>query len=316
MYKFNNIPSLDELDDFINSKLEEETIVVDDDRFKCKNESCGTICKPGDKYCHSCGMEREKASDEINAKVTSVMSMSIRINSGSGKRVNINASRDYSTTQYEEINKELTKLNEKFVQNGGVKVPDVVIRNVTERYTEFVRKTKTIKKGANKKAILGYLLLDECENHKTPRTPSSISKFLGIRSQSLSRGRDDYINIVTSDTKEVYVSNQSNARDYAVRYLTALNLEKEDLNKYADFVQEIFEFSEEKKIEILILPTSKIAGCIWFIVNKLKLEKKFNATKISEICDNIQRATFTKFYNVILKFEKTHFAEIIEKYFD
>lgn len=309
-----NIPSIDEFDDFLTMKEEEQNIVVNN-KYTCMNENCGFVCSPGDKYCQNCGQTRDSANDELDSRYTKVVSNSVRVNYGSKRRININASRDYSSIRYDEIMKFLNNCNKKYSENGGVKIPDSIIKSVTETYTKIIEDTKIVKRSGKKKSLLAYLLFEECVRHGTSRTKSAICKMLGLKTQTYCRGASDYDDIVSDYYNTIYVPEEFRAKDYALRYLTSLNLSNEDVEKYANFVDEIFKFSESKNIGLQLLPISKVAGCIWFIVNKLKLNKQFTATKISEICDGIQKATFNKFNLILVKHQTTHFAEIMNKYF-
>lgn len=310
-----SIPILDDVFNFIEHE-KQEIKNIEESILICKNDQCGMKCNLGELYCTNCGLQRNENNANMELKshqITNISSLPVRITAKSGKQIRINASKDYEITQYDDIYNELISYNEKFTTNNGIRIPERIIKNVTERYITFIKELKIVKRSAKKRALLGFLILDECIKDGSPRTNESIAKLLNISSNVLARGIDEFINLSTSKSKEVYVSQEVCSSHYARRYLTAMNLESHDLEKYVSFITEVFERSEKLKINVLILPTSKITGCIWYIVQKNKL--KFKASRISEICDGIQKATFSKFYTTIKKFENSHFKDIIKKYF-
>ena len=278
-----------------------ESIGID---YQCK--SCGLTVSNGTLSAHGTG-----DSNGGSIKVTTGASR--------GKYRNVNS--NYSKTQKKNILSQLYYQQEQFT---GAKFPRNVLNAAAEQYNLIQKKIKLdidttdekldgtdkkkfVRRGNMKDEILAALIYFEGIRENNIRKRKDIAVFMGLSTCGFSRGEDIIRDLEAEGHIDIPVDDEP-IDGFAGRYLEALEI---DNIHYVNFIIDIVQRSNEKKIGMGSQISSKVVGAIWAIIVKLGLE--INAHQLEKCADNTKKNTFIKFYKLIDS-NINLFADIFRKY--
>jgi hypothetical protein len=307
------------LDNNLFEKLTEKKIEIKNESVNCCPECSIIMTLSGIEYqCPECGFVRTYHPDSC-IDHDDVVSNSIRIGTGMNKGRFYNITADYAKTQMKFILNQLIQNSNNY---KGKAFPMNVLRAAAEKYNTIqkiitestfdtdgneIGKKKFVRRGNIKDEVLAGLIYFEGIRENLVRKKKDISEFMKLPNAGFSRGEDILRNIEAEGKIDLPVDEEPMA-GFIDRYLESLDL-PEDL--YKDFIIEIVEESEKRKLAMSSQISSKIVGVIWFIIVKCKLP--ITTQELEVATDNTKTNTFIKFYK-ILNARINIFEPIMKKY--
>jgi transcription initiation factor TFIIIB Brf1 subunit/transcription initiation factor TFIIB len=265
--------------------------------------------------CKYCGLTVKNDMGDINKTRDSVSTV-LRAGKTRGKYYTVN--NDYSRTQYNVI---FRYLMQKLYASPGA-FPINILRAVAEQYNLIQKyitedeyddkgtvtsQRKFVRRGGIRNEVLAALVKFECKREGLNRKDKSIAHFMNLSTEGFSRGEGLVRDFEAAGKIDLPV-NEEPIDGFIDRYLESLNL---DNPIYADFIRELVNRSEDRKLGMNSQISSKVAGAIWIIIRNCKLD--IAARSLEKATDNTKKNTFNKFYDVVLNNRAT-FADIFTKY--
>lgn len=259
--------------------------------------------------CPQCGIIEVMYESCNEGKIQSVT----RVCTSSGK-VSYQQNEPYDV-QRKDIIKLLETKNNNYI---GAKLPKHVLNEVAERYSNIQRKyaeklsgngdkSKFVRRGENKNAILAQLIFEVTNEKKIPRTQAEIAQLMGIRVNGLSKGlsclRDLEIMGVYQMTKI-----HDPREDYVERYLESFKLSDE---KYKGFILELLKVSDDHCICVNSSIVNRIIACIVLIIRGEGLN--ITNEDIEKTPGSCRKNTYEKFCTEIAN-NKDLFTEVFAKH--
>jgi|AntRauTorckE6833_2_1112554.scaffolds.fasta_scaffold03014_6 transcription initiation factor TFIIIB Brf1 subunit/transcription initiation factor TFIIB len=213
---------------------------------------------------------------------------------------------DYAKSQRDTVAKMLRENNESF---SGDKFQKDILNDVADQYNNIQTgvledvydecgrvkgKKKFVKRSNVKNEIIAALIFFECNRRNIPRKPKDIANFMRLNNDGFSAGEDVLRRLVALGQINIVISEEPYS-GFVQRYLESLDIEE---SNYIKFIVELIEAAELKRIGMNSLPPSKVAGCIWLLIQSLRLDVSIDT--IETTCDNTKKNTFIKFYNAIM----------------
>jgi len=244
---------------------------------------------------------------------------SLRITTGTNKGRFYNTTCDYTKTQRKMIITQLCKQQTKYT---GPAFPMNVLNATATQYNQIQKmiteddfdengivmgQKKFVRRGTIKDEILAALLYFECAREKIMRKKKDVAMFMGLDTNGFSRGENILRNLEAEGKIDIPI-NDIPVEGFVERYLEALGMENP---MYEQFIIELVEESERKRICMNSQISSKIVGAIWILIDKKNL--KISAKQLEKATDNTKKNTFIKFYNIVLGNMRT-FTHIFAKY--
>lgn len=254
--------------------------------------------------CGDCGQVQQFSPDSCKDHGEAVNG-SIRITTGANKGRFYNITSDYSKTQKKLILDQLMANRSSFSGNAfPIDVLDaaatqynMIQKMITEDDVDIDGKIrgqkKFVRRGNIKDEVLAALIYFECVRKGLVRKKKDIAKFMKLPNNGFSRGEDCLRNLHAEEKIDIPIDEEP-ISGFSERYLESLGL---DNPMYNEFINEIVEESERKKIGMNSQVSSKIVSAIWVLVVKCKLN--ISAAEIEKACDNTKKNTFMKFYKCI-----------------
>jgi transcription initiation factor TFIIIB Brf1 subunit/transcription initiation factor TFIIB len=294
----------------------------------------------GSYVCMRCGYTKSMIGEHIGIDD---LSDGMKIYSKTGNVFNINI--DYSKTQKKQLMKELMALNNSPNISLLEKIDLHILRETVELYNKMQSMTidkfgdiieeavnengviidkstdntkKWVKRGGNKKEILGALIYYLHIKYEKTKQKQNIVKFMQFKSGGgLSKGLQVVDSLINKGKlpELLGISNIDNTLVYIKKYLTnlELNKDKETYERYIGFIIDIINETVRLRIGLTSYITSKIVGCIYLINKKCKLNISIDT--IEQSCDNKRKNTITSFANAIDNPDTIlNFYEIFQKY--
>jgi transcription initiation factor TFIIIB Brf1 subunit/transcription initiation factor TFIIB len=179
-------------------------------------------------------------------------------------------------------------------QYDGPKLPANVVADAADMY--FRVQQYCIKRGEVRKGTMAACLYRKCKEAQINRKPKEIAVIFGISQSELSNGEkildDLYAKGCLKDigTKLFQFDEQSHISSFLDRYFELFNLPAQ----YKIFAERLIRFTEKYHIVPGSIVSSKCAGAIYLITNKLP-ELGVTTRHIVAGC-RISKSTFTRFY--------------------
>jgi hypothetical protein len=288
-------------------------------RNKCPDCDMLMECSGMNLNCRFCGLTTvNEAFDERNAD--DIVSGSIKITTGASKGRYRNATSDYSKKQKKDITELLAYRQN---QCPDIQISKDVLRAVADQYNLIQKLViehtgeddnendrvdkKFVKRASVKHEILAGLIHFEGIRVKKIRKKKDIAIFMGLLTYGFPHGEDILRNLEAEGLIDLPV-NEEHIIGYVDRYLDALGMEQQS---YINFITEIVERSEEKKIGMTSQLSSKIVGVIWILITQLNLG--IAAQDVEKATDNTKKNTFMKFYKAVFS-NVTLFADIFRNH--
>jgi transcription initiation factor TFIIIB Brf1 subunit/transcription initiation factor TFIIB len=201
----------------------------------------------------------------------------------------LKSSSNYSLYSKNSNIKNLQRYNDQY---KGKKVPKFAIVIAIDLFCKI--KQYRIFRNNGKRGVIGGCLIQACLGLGIPRTPREIAALLNIEEKFLSQGNG--IIEEMSEIGRVELIYKDPLRGYIEQFLVSLEIDE----KHADFLVELIQKANSKKITENkdCRPTTKCAGAIYFLSERLRLEVTME--DISKVCD-VTRNTFDKYYKLLHK---------------
>ncbi|SIP85835.1 Putative TFIIB [Pacmanvirus A23] len=260
----------------------------------------------GSEYnCDMCGLTEQFAADGCKDHDETV-SGSIRITTGSNKGRFYNITGDYTKTQKKFILDQLLQNQSNFT---GMAFPMNVLNAAATQYNSIQKfiteddididgkvrgQKKFVRRGNIKDEVLAGLIYFECIREKLVRKKRDIAIFMKLPTYGFSRGEDILRNLVGEGKLDLPTEDEPIC-GYLDRYVEILGITNQS---HLNFVIEIVEESEKRKIGMNSQISSKIVGALWILVTKLGLP--ITAIALEKACDNTKKNTFVKFQKTVL----------------
>ena len=304
--------------DAIDSALFDElTDFVEDLPLELNQNCCPECDKPMsinglDYICLSCGYTCQMEAD-MEKNHCDTINGPIKIHTGSHSGRWYNLTNDYAKTQHKMIKDKLASLESQYKGNA---FPQNVLNETAERYNaiqklviddEIKGEKKFVSRGNIKDEILAAILFFVCIKHGTNRKKDDIAKFMCLANKGFAKGEDKLRDLSAEGKFEIPV-NENLLLGFVERYLEALNIENP---RYAGFIIDIVQRSEEKKIGMNCQLSSKIVGAIYILIIKCKLD--ITDAKLESATDNTKKNTFVKLSKIVASNIRL-FADIFDKY--
>lgn len=295
------------IDEELFSRLSEPAVCED---INVKYNYCPNCDTPMDlagiEYqCRDCGLTKLNESDG-NKDHDETVSGSIRITTGANRGRFYNVNGDYARTQKKMILDQLVSRQSKY---SGPAFP-MNILNATACQYNLIQKMimedeidedgkvsgqkKFVRRGNIKDEVLAGLIHFECIRENLVRKKKDIAEFMGLNTNGFARGEDILRNLEAEGKIDIPVDKEP-IEGFVDRYLCALDLENA---KYNQFIIDLVNESEAKKIGMNSQISSKIVGAIWILITKYKLG--ITSQALEKAADNTKKNTFTKFSKIIL----------------
>jgi transcription initiation factor TFIIIB Brf1 subunit/transcription initiation factor TFIIB len=185
-------------------------------------------------------------------------------------------------------------------RSKGRKLPKNVIRAANEMF-HIIKQHGYVFRVNCKRGVMGECLYYACNAHGISKTPGEIADIVGIEEKFLSYG-DRVLQDLNEKRIITIPTNIDPIRDYTVRYLDLLDIDP----KYVDFVVDLINTAERKRIHILhdSRNNTKAAGAVYILVCRIpKYKKLINTDMIEQRC-NISKTTFKRYADVIVQYHR------------
>lgn len=306
------ITRVDKINQFTNNETKELNI---ENRLIFYNycETCQIpMASSDDNYyeCTSCGLVKSLVGNTTDCNQDSASTLRAGISTTFGNRRQMySVFHDNAKTQRRLVLEQLLTNNSEYVGN---KISlDILQKTATvyndlqkmeisqeETVTKRSLSKKFIKRAAPKDELLGALLYNICRNQGVYVRKKMIAEFMKLNNLGLSGG-ENQLRTLLLDHKEldVKIADEDQVEIQADRYLEALALEK--VENYKNFIIDLVNKCNEKRVGISSLTSTKVAGAIWILITKLKLNITY--TQVENSVDKIRKNTFVKFANAVEK---------------
>lgn len=250
----------------------------------------------GEYQCSACGITQ---SNEIDGPKDhgETMAANIRstIGANKGKFYN-NAAVDYTKTQRKMI---MIQLKQRQLQYTGVtKFPYNVLEATATQYNN-IQKTvhenkKFVRRGGIKNEILAALLYFECVRAGLVRKKKDVAIFMDLATHGFSRGENILREMAVEQELDIPIDDDESTIGFTEKYMEALDM---DEDRYAQFVVDLVEESERRRIGMCSQLSSKIVGAIWILICRCNLH--ISDLALERATDNTKKNTFIKFHNFV-----------------
>ena len=291
----------EDLERFIAPQIEQNP--PEDRRSYCPECDIPMEIISADYQCAVCGFTMYNAHETARDH-SETTSSTIRIATGAYRGRFYNMSCDYAKTQYKMI---LTLMQCHARKYTGPPFSPAIIRATADMYNHIQRYVKIeevdengtvcikkfVRRGSIKDEILAAILYFECVRDGIVRKKQHAAEFMGLTTSGFSRGE----NILRSLEAQGYIKIPVDAnptRRFAEMYMEKLEITRA---QYIDFVIDLVEESENKKIAMSSQLSSKVVGAIWILITRRKLA--ITAKALEAAADNTKKSTFVKFSNVV-----------------
>ena len=269
-------------------------------------------------YLCSCGIAVDNSIE--NGKDANATAAAIRISSGSNSGKFYNVVGDYSKTQHKAIMKQLLSCHMHY--KGTTAFPRNVINATAASYNNIQRTIteemtlpdgttvtkKFVKRGTIKCEILAALMFYECVRVGLVRKKKDIAMFMDLETYGFSRGETILRNLAAEGRIDLPLNDDEVASRFVDKYAEALNIVDQG---HIDFVTELVELSEERRICMRSHLSSKVAGAMWVLIRHARLD--ITETELERAADNTKRHTFMRFYEAVFS-NMTVFGPLFREY--
>ncbi len=305
-------------DKLFDQFVECHSIDENDSQIRCPDCDCimMTSSMPGSQ-CVQCGRLGDGNNDQQYKEITS---SSIKITMGRGRGKFYNITSDYSKTQRKHILDQLMRNQANYIGhtfptgilNAAATQYNTIQKFITEDSLDdsgnICKQKKFVRRGNIKDEVLAGLIYFECIKERLVRKKRDIAAFMKLPTNGFSRGEDILRNLVAEGKLQLPVNDEP-VCGFVDRYLESLGLDSDPM--YSDFIIELVEESERKKIGMNSQISSKVVGCLHILIAK----KGLNITNqhLEKCADNIKKNTFMKFVKLVI-LHKQLFSHIFAKY--
>jgi hypothetical protein len=287
------------------------------EKYNYCNDCNIAMCNAGTEYqCPNCGIIKQLVGDAPNANLDDMNGASnLRISvGGRGRFYNIN--NDYTRAQRAMILQQLTNNNTNY---SGSKFQKDILTKAANLYNDIQKMIivdgsddavgkKFVKRGNIKDETLAAIVYYECRRAGVTRKKKDVASFMKLPSNGFSRG-EDIIRSLSAESKIDIPIDDDPTEDFIERYLEGLNMDNEE---YSGFISELVSRSEKHRVGMNSQISSKVAGAIWMLCDK----KKINGITIADIeraCDSCKKNTFQRFCKAVEE-KMPLFSDIFDKY--
>lgn len=268
-----------------------------------KNEWCCPVCNIVKDY------EDNVSDNEDSVAITIKRSVGMY----KGRYYNMNV--DYSKIQRKTIDALLKSYAGAY---EGVPIPYDLLQETADIYNSIQKlriepkggdgtgavQKKFVRRHTIKDEILAAILYSVCSNHGCTRKRKDIAKFMQLSTGGFSKG-EHIIRTLNAEGKIELAKNDDDIMSFVTRYLGSLKIKTKENKRY---VERIVSLSEDKFVSMTSHISSKVAGAVWILTEKLDM--KVSIKEFESACDNIKKSTFIKFVNEVRKHESL-FAEVL-----
>ena len=179
-------------------------------------------------------------------------------------------------------------------------IPKNVIQQANDMFDK-IKKRKIVFRKDGKKGVLSACLYYACYDNNISKTPSEIAQFSNIEEKFHSHG--DRILHSLNELGIIQIPAKINpTADYINRYMELLDIDK----KYKQFIIDLIDRAEEKKIHILhdSKANTRAVGAIFMLIERLpELKSRITKEIIEKEC-GISKTTFIRYYKILCKYYK------------
>ncbi len=179
-------------------------------------------------------------------------------------------------------------------------IPKNVIQQANDMFDK-IKKRKIVFRKDGKKGVLSACLYYACYDNNISKTPSEIAQFSNIEEKFHSHG--DRILHSLNELGIIQIPAKINpTSDYVNRYMELLDIDK----KYKQFIMDLIDRAEEKKIHILhdSKANTRAVGAIYMLIERTpELKAKITKEIIEKEC-GISKTTFIRYYKILYKYYK------------
>lgn len=225
---------------------------------------------------------------------------------------------EYARTQKESVLRQLKNNNDSY---SGGKFPLDLLDDVATQYNTIqnstedvydsegtIIKTKKFVRRSNvRDEVLAALIHFECVRRTDVRKKKDIAAFMKLQTNGFSSGENILRNLYAEGKISIDIGDEP-VEGFATRYLDCLGIENDN---YVNFVTDIINVAEQKKIGVNSFTSSKVVGTIWILITQLKIN--ISVEQLEQAGDNTKKNTFIKFYKEVAKNNKL-FAHVFRKY--
>lgn len=284
-------------------------------------QCCGQLMALGnwDYYCEICG-RLERKIVETGKSFQDIEQTNVRQMTGSGKGRYYGTS-SYSKIQLKNIQVMLTQRTRDYRKEP---IPQQILDYVAVQYNMLqknVRETKWdpeantsrtqkfVKRKCMREEIIAALIFFRCNSQKICRKRAVIAEFMQLDNNGFSKGESKVRELQAAGKIDAVVD-VMDARSFATRYLTALEIE-ENQHVFVEFIAELLREAGVYNVGIDQYVASKVAACISLIAANLKLP--ITTRQIECATDNTKAGTWSKFCKE-LAIHADLFGAIFDKY--
>lgn len=273
-------------------------------------------------YCPECKVPMELSSGEYlcscgitvdnnieDSKDSNATAAAIRISSGANSGKFYNVVGDYSRTQHKTIVKQLMRNSMHY--KGTAAFPRNVLNATATSYNN-IQKTitdevmlpdgsvvtkKFVRRGTIKSEILAALLFYECVRVGIVRKKKDVAMFMDLETYGFSRGEIILRNLAAEGRIDLPLNDDEIASGFVDKYMEALDIKCE---RYSQFVVDLVELSETRRICMRSHLSSKVAGAMWVLISRAN-DPPLRVTEVAleRAADNTKRHTFMRFYEAV-----------------
>ncbi len=303
-----------------NIEFEEKKAIAskDDNKYNYCKECNLAMVVIGSRYrCSQCNkVSKISISSVENTKTTT--SGAIRINCGKNKGTYYSVHSDYTKTQYKSIISQLTQNQITYTGNtfpmnvliGAAQkynsIQKEVLHDVYDKQGNVIGQKKFVRRRDIKNEVLAALIYYTFIEEGIIRKKKDIATFMKLPSDGMSRGENILLDLYEMGKIDLPIDDEPIA-GFVDRYFEILNID----TKWSKFIVDMVNHSEKKNLGMNSHISSKVVAVIWLLINKVNLP--ITAKQLGKSADDIKKATFMKFYNIILANEDI-FMEIYVKH--
>lgn len=304
---------------FVEIAVENQDVKKEEIKYNyCPDCQIAMILAGSEYSCANCGQVKQFMADSCSNHEETASGM-ICVASGSRKSRIYNISTDYTKTQKKFILEQLMQNRANF---KGTAIPTNVLQAAATQYNTIqkfitedmydsqgnvVGKKKFVRRGNIKDEILAALIYFECIREGLVRKKRDIAIFMRLPNYGFSRGEGIVRELHEKGKIDIPV-NEEPIDGFVDRYFEALNMEN-DPGK--DFVVELVEESERKKVGMSSQLSSKAAASLWIYITKRGI--KITSQQLERAADNTKKNTFMKFVKTVQSNMKI-FAPVFRKH--
>lgn len=278
--------------------------IINDYRI-CPN--CNLYCRICDIsiICEKCGLERPWDAHN-NEGYSATVDQNYNTSSNSFIPFNIVGMGSYcyqrslmkscADTEQHRTNTNKKEIVNYIYQYEGHKPPHNVINTAAELFDKILKKGYKYRE-SKRKGILGACLYYASIMHNLTKTPKEIASIMRIDEKFVSQG-DKFLQELNEFGIIEIPTNHEPLSDYINQYFPSLGIPLE----YKKFVIDLIARAEIKKLHIQheTRTTTKCIGVIYLLTKRVPTLKHIKKETISSECNNISKATFLKYYKLII----------------